>query len=337
MTCAVRRAPSGPGPAGPAPGVLRRHVLGALLLAGAPRAFAQDSAAPLRLLVPPGSPQAPARILAEAAQAGLGSITVLPAPGRGSGSAGAAVAQSRPQDRMLLMGSLATHALQPWLCQPTGYDALADFRPLVLVARVPHVLVVTPAAAQGMRNPFDLLRQLRQHPHSLRYGSSGWGSLGHIAGELFQEGTGLRIAHLPFQGAQPAMAALLSGAVDMAFDTLPAVLPLVRAGRLQALGVTSLQRSPLLPEVASLNEVTGNFNIGNWFGLFAPATLSAEEAGHYARHFATALQSPDTRARLLPLGILPENRVLDDFARFVQSEHRKYGLLLQAHHIQPPA
>jgi len=319
------------------PGMLRRRLLAALLLAAGPlsRAAAQDSSAPLRLLIPPGPLQAPAQVLAEAAQAGLGDITVQPAPGRGSGSAGAVVAQSRPQDRMLLMGSLATHALQPWLCQPTGYDALTDFRPLLLIARVPHVLVVTPAAAQGMRNPFDLLRQLRQHPQSLRYASSGWGSLGHIAGELLQAGTGLRIAHLPFQGEQPAMAALLSGAVDMAFDALPAVLPLIRAGRLQALGVTSLLRSPLLPDVASLNDVTGNFNLGNWFGLFAPATLSAEEAGHYAQHFSAALQLPAARARLMAQGILPENLVLDDFARFVQSEHRKYGLLIQTHRIQP--
>lgn len=318
------------------PGVLRRRLLAALLLAGEPlsRAAAQDSVAPLRLLVPPGPLQAPAQVLAEAAQVGLGDITVLPAPGRGSGSAGAVVAQSRPQDRMLLMGSLATLALQPWLCQPTGYAALTDFRPLLLVARVPHVLVMTPAAAQGMRNPFDLLRHLRQHPQSLRYGSSGRGSLGHIAGVMFQAGTGLDLPHLPFQGAQPAMAALLSGAVDMAFDALPAVLPLIRAGRLQALGVTSLLRSPLLPDVASLNEVTGNFNLGDWFGLFAPATLTAEDADRYAQHFSTALQSPGTRARLHALGILPENLVLDDFARFVQSEHRKYGLLIQTHHIQ---
>lgn len=131
------------------------------------------------------------------------------------------------------------------------------------------------------------------------------------------------------------MAALLSGAVDMAFDALPAVLPLIRAGRLQALGVTSLLRSPLLPDVASLNDVTGNFNLGNWFGLFAPATLSAEEAGHYAQHFSAALQSPAARARLMAQGILPENQVLDDFARFVQSEHQKYGLLIQTYRIQP--
>ncbi len=335
MPSVVHCAPTGPGL--PGPDVLRRRLLGTLLLAGVPlsRAAAQDSAAPLRLLVPPGPLQAPAQVLAEAAQAALGDITVQPAPGRGSSSAGAMVAQSRPQDRMLLMGSLATHALQPWLCKPTGYDALADFRPLLLVARVPHVLVMTPAAAQGMRNPFDLLRHLREHPHSLRYGSSGRGSLGHIAGVMFQAATGLELPHLPFQGAQPAMAALLSGSVDMAFDALPAVLPLIRAGRLQALGVTSLLRSPLLPEVASLNDVTGNFNLGDWFGLFAPATLAAEDASHYAQHFSAALQSPAARARLLALGILPENLLLDDFSRFVQSEHRKYGLLIQTHRIQP--
>lgn len=314
------------------PALLRRRLLGAMLLAAAPQSRAQ--AAPLQLLVPPGPLEQPAQILAEAAQAGLGEITLRPAPGRGGCFAVAQVARSQPQEKMLLMGSLATHALAPWLCESPGYDALADFRPLLLVARVPQVLVMTPAAAQGMRNPFDLLRRLRQQPHSLRYGSSGWGSLGHIAGELFQAGTGLRLAHLPFQGPQPALAALLSGAVDMAFDALPAVLPLIRAGRLQALGVTTLQRSPLLPEVASLNEVTGNFNLSNWFGLFAPATLSADEASRYAQHFSAALQSPRTRERLQALGILTENLLLDDFARFVQSEHRKYGLLIQAHNIQ---
>lgn len=314
------------------PALLRRRLLGAMLLATSPLSRAQSIAAPLQLLVAPGPLEKPTQILAEAAQAELGEITLRPTAGRGSSSAVAQVARSQPQEKMLLMGSLATHALQPWLCEATGYDALADFRPLLLVARVPHVLVMTPAAAQGMRTPFDLLRRLRQQP--LRYGSSGRGSLGHIAGELLQAGTGLSLAHLPFQGPGPAMAALLSGAVDMAFDALPTVLPLIRAGRLQALAVTTLQRSPLLPGVASLNDVTGNFNLSNWFGLFAPATLNADEAGSYAEHFSAALHLPRTHARLQTLGILTENLLLDEFTRFVQSEHRKYGLLIQTHNIQ---
>lgn len=349
---AMSRHARAPAPAGPQPSarLARRSLLAALAalpwLPAAAQAQ-QPSAAQTRdaksdsltLIVPyaAGGPlDRTARPLVEASTAQLGAIQILYVPGDGGAKGSNMVAQATAQDRLLLMGAAATHAVLPWLQPQLGYDPLRDFQPLVLVARMPNVLVMRSDLARQwrIRTPLDLQRFLAKHRQPLRYASGGPGSSGHLSGEMYQMLTRLPLLHLPFGGTQPALSALLDGSADLLFDSLASSLPHIRAGRLQALAVTTLERAPLLPEVPSLNDTVQGFNMANWFGLFAPASWPAEQAQRHAAAFSQAMRSRPVQDTLSAMGVLPEELQLQEFARFVRSEHSKYGLLVQAARIR---
>lgn len=277
-----------------------------------------------------------ARPLVEASSAKLGAIHILYVPGEGGAKGSNMVAQATAQDRLLLMGAAATHAVLPWLQPQLGYDPLRDFQPLVLVARMPNVLVMRSDLARQwrIRTALDLQRFLAKHRQPLRYASGGPGSSGHLSGEMYQMLTRLPLLHLPFGGTQPALSALLDGSADLLFDSLASSLPHIRAGRLQPLAVTTLERVPLLPEVPSLNDTVPGFNLANWFGLFAPAGWPADLAQRHAAVFSKAMRSSPVQETLTAMGVLPEDLQLQEFARFVRSEHSKYGLLVQAARIR---
>ncbi|MDR0224981.1 MAG: tripartite tricarboxylate transporter substrate binding protein [Burkholderiaceae bacterium] len=277
-----------------------------------------------------------ARPLAEASAPQLGPIHILNVPGDGGAKGSTMVAQATARDRVLLMGAAATHAVLPWLQPQLGYDPLRDFQPLVLVARMPNVLVMRSDLARQwrIRTPVDLQRFLARSRQPLRYATGGPGTSGHLSGEMYQMLTRLPLLHLPFGGAQPALSALLDGSADLMFDSIALTLPHIRSGRLLPIGVTTLERVPLLPEVPSLNDTVPGFNLANWFGLFAPASWPAEMAQRHAAAFALALQHRPVRDDLASMGVLPDHIQLQEFARFVRSEHSKYGLLVQAARIR---
>ncbi|WP_343739782.1 tripartite tricarboxylate transporter substrate binding protein [Delftia tsuruhatensis] len=346
------RAPAAAGPQ-PSARMARRSLLAALAALPWLPASAQPqppptaSTAPARdaksdaltLIVPyaAGGPlDRTARPLVEASSAKLGAIHILYVPGDGGAKGSNMVAQATAQDRLLLMGAAATHAVLPWLQPQLGYDPLRDFQPLVLVARMPNVLVMRSDLARQwrIRTALDLQRFLAKHRQPLRYASGGPGSSGHLSGEMYQMLTRLPLLHLPFGGTQPALSALLDGSADLLFDSLASSLPHIRAGRLQALAVTTLERVPLLPEVPSLNDTVPGFNLANWFGLFAPAGWPADLAQRHAAVFSKAMRSSPVQETLTAMGVLPEDLQLQEFARFVRSEHSKYGLLVQAARIR---
>lgn len=326
----------------------RRSLLAALatllwLPARAQPSAARDAPAPaappLTLIVPyaaGGALDRTARPLAEASTARLGPIHILNVPGDGGAKGSNMVAQATAQDRVLLMGAAATHAVLPWLQPQLGYDPLRDFQPLVLVARMPNVLVMRSDLARQwrIRTPIDLQRFLARHRQPVRYASGGAGSSSHLSGEMYQMLTRLPLQHLPFGGTQPALSALLDGSAELLFDSLPSSLPHIRAGRLQAIAVTTLERAPLLAEVPPLNDTVHGFNLANWFGLFAPASWPAAMAQRHATAFSQALRRGPVQETLAAMGVLPENLQLEEFARFLRSEHSKYGLLVQAARIR---
>ncbi len=320
--------------------MLRRcSLIAAMLLSLATVAQAQNPAAPLTIVVPypAGGPlDTSARIVAEGASAQLGPIVVENKPGAGGGTGADLVAKSPPAANRVLMGAVATHAVNPWLYKAFAYDPLKDFKPLHLVARTPNVLVMNAEQARALNiaTTSDLVQYLKKHPDQLRYGSGGNGSIGHISAEMFKSLTNTRMAHQPFQGSSPALKALQAGDVALVFDNLASSLPLIQAGKLKALGVTSLGRDEALPNVPSINDAVQGFNVVTWFGLFAPATLPDAEARRYATAFSAAMQSPAGREKFKKMGIAPEDMVLDDFARFVRSEHSKYGFLIKAAKIK---
>ncbi len=308
----------------------------ALALPG--RALAQGK--PLRFIVPypPGGPlDIVARALADKVRESLGVVVVENRAGAG-GNIGADVAARAPADgTTIVMGAVATHAINPWLYAKLPYDPIRDFTPITGVARVPNVLVMSPDVARrlGVASVADLVAYAKRNPGKLNYGSGGIGSAGHLAGEMFKTQAGVYMVHIPYPGGNPAQLALLAGQVDLNFDNLATASANIKAGKLKALAVTTATRSSAMPEVPTIAEAgaklgLAHFDIDTWFGIFAPAHMAAETTARLNKAFVDALASPELRARLASLYAEPMAMTPERFAAFVRSELAKYEALVKA-------
>lgn len=311
----------------------------ALCLAGLSALAHAQTTKPLTIVVPypAGGPlDTSARILADGARSKLGTIVVENKPGAGGNIGANQVAKSSQESNQLLMGAVATHAANPWLMPNFPYNPIKDFKPIVLVASVPNILVMNAEQAKklNIRTTADLIAYAKKNVGRLNYGSGGNGSIGHIAGEMFKSLTNTRIVHIPYQGAAPAQLGLLLAQVDFMFDNLASALPQIRAGKLVALGVTTLFRSEAVPEVPSVNDAVAGFNVSTWFGIFAPANASDENVRKYAVAFSEVLAAPESKEKFNKMGITPPRLQLAEFDRFVQAEHRKYGALIKSAKIK---
>ncbi len=323
--------------------LIRRHVLlqASALAAGLVHVpvFAQ-SRAPVRLVVPypPGGPlDIAARALAQAVKDSLGTVVVDNKPGAGGNLGADAVAKSAPDGHTLVMGAVATHAINPWLYARLPYDPQRDFTPITLVAQVPNVLVMNAerAAQLNIASLADLVAYARRNPGKLNYGSGGNGSAGHLAGEMFKAQAGLFVVHIPFAGAPPAQLALLSGQVDYNFDNLAAASANIRSGKLKALAVTTAKRASAMPEVPTVAEAGAalglkSFDIGTWFGLFGPAGLPAETTATLNKAFVDALGTAEVKSHLATLMAEPSPTTPPQLAAFVKAELAKYEKLVKA-------
>jgi tripartite-type tricarboxylate transporter receptor subunit TctC len=323
------------------PLLTRRHalaVMGAGSVALAMPARAQGRG-PIRLVVPyaPGGPlDTVARALADKLKDTLGPVIVDNKPGAGGNLGADLVAKAAPDGQTLVMGAVATHAINPWLYARLPYDPLRDFTPITGVAQVPNVLVMNPqtAARIGVRDLPELLAYARRNPGKLNYGSGGIGSAGHLAGEMFKSQAKVFMVHIPYAGGNPAQLALLSGEVDLNFDNLATASANIKAGKLQALAVTTARRAATLPDVPTVAESGGaalaGFNINTWFGIFGPARLSAELTQRLNLAFVDALNSPELRTRLALLQAEAIAGSPAQFAEFVRQEHAKYESVVKA-------
>ena len=294
----------------------------------------------IRLVVPypPGGPlDIAARALADKVKDSLGVVVVENRPGAGGNVGADAVAKAAPDGTTIVMGAVATHAINPWLYSKMPYNALADFTPITLVAQVPNVLVMNAETAQrlGIASVADLVAYAKKNPGRLNYGSGGNGSAGHLAGEMFKTQAGLFMVHIPYAGGPPAQLGLVSGQVDLNFDNLAAASANIKSGRLRALAVTTAKRSSAMPEVPTMAESgralgLADFDIHTWFGLFGPARLPAEVTARLNRAFVDALNSADIKTRLATLMAEPAPTTPEAFAQFVRSEHAKYESVVKA-------
>ena len=295
---------------------------------------------PLRLIVPypPGGPlDIVARALAERVKDSLGVVIVDNKPGAGGNLGADMAAKAAPDGNTIVMGAVATHAINPWLFAKMPYDAIRDFTPITGVARVPNVLVMTPenATRLGIGSVADLVAYAKKNPGKLNYGSGGNGSAGHLAGEMFKSQAGVFMVHIPYGGGSPAQLALLAGQVDLNFDNLAAASANIKAGKLKALAMTTAARSSAMPEVTTIAEAgaklgLAKFDIDTWFGLFGPARLSAETTARLHAAFVDALASPELKARLASLYAEPIAMAPAAFAAFVAAELAKYERVVKA-------
>ncbi|MES2633224.1 MAG: tripartite tricarboxylate transporter substrate binding protein [Pseudomonadota bacterium] len=309
----------------------RRPLLAAGLAAAATLAspFAMAQARPIRLVVPyaPGGPiDVTARLLAERVKDSLGPVIIDNKPG-GGGNIGADIVAKAPPDGLTIgIAAVATHAINPWLFAKMPYDASKDFTPITQMVRVPNVLVMNAETAARLKinTLADLVSYARRNPAKLNYGSGGNGSAGHLAGEMFKQGAGIFVVHIPYNGGNPAQLALLSGQVDFNIDNLATAAPNIRAGKLKALAVTTAQRSPALPDVPPIADTIKGFAIDTWWGLVAPAGTPRDVVARLNSAFVAALQTPEAKTRFASLMAEPVTNSPEEFAGFMKSELAKY-------------
>ena len=306
----------------------RTLFIAGLALAAASSAFAQASK-PIRLIVPyaPGGPlDVTARALAERVEGKLGTIIVENKPGAGGNIGSDYVAKAAPDGQVIGLAAVATHAINPWLFSKMPFDAAKDFAPITQMVRVPNVLVMNAdtAARLKINTLADLIAYARKNPGKLNYGSGGNGSAGHLAGEMFKQGAGVFAVHIPYNGANPAQLALVSGQVDFNIDNLASAAANIKAGKLKALAVTTAKRSPMLPGVPAMAETLKGFEVDTWWGLAAPAGTPKDVIDKLNTAFTAALKSPETQQRFAMLMAEPVPTTPEQFGQLMQRERARY-------------
>jgi tripartite-type tricarboxylate transporter receptor subunit TctC len=318
--------------------VARRGFLLAALAAAAgllPAAsFAQAwPSKPLHLIVPyaPGGPvDLSARLLAPKLQEALGQpVVVENRPGAGGNIGAELVARSAPDGYTLVMGAIATHAINPALYPKLGYDPVRDFRHVALLVQVPNVLVVSNDVPA--RSVSQLVELLKKNPGKLDFASGSTGSTGHLAGELFKQMTGTYMVHIPYKGSSPAVTDLLAGRVQLMFDNLASALPNIKAGKVRALAVTTAKRSQFIPQLPTLAESgLPGFDLTTWWGVMAPAGTPDAVVERLAGEINRAMELPDIKERFAAMGSeAPSVRSPREFTSFVEKELQIYSQLVK--------
>ncbi len=277
----------------------------------------------------PGGPvDLSARLIGGKLQQSLGQpVVVENKPGAGGNIGADYVAKSAPDGYTLVMGAIATHAINPALYKALPYDPVRDFRHIALLVQVPNVLVVNDQLpARSVR---ELIALAKRQPGKLNFGSGATGSTGHLAGELFKQMTGTDMVHVPYKGSAPAVADLLAGRVALMFDNLASALPNIQAGKVRALALTTLRRSSFLPDLPTLDESgLKGFDMTTWWGLMAPAKTPQSVVDRVAAECARALPELSERWRAMGSEV-PSIRTPAEFAAFVERERRLYADLVK--------
>ena len=292
---------------------------------------------PVRIVVPfapGGTTDLLARALAPELSRAFGQQFIVDNRAGAGGNIGAeAVAKAPADGYTLLMGTVGTHGINRALYEKMPYDPIKDFAPVTLVASVPNVMVMNTEKARslGINNVADFIRVAKAQPGKLNMASSGNGTSIHLAGELFKSMSGTYMVHFPYRGSGPALLDLLAGNMDVMFDNLPSSMPQIKAGKLKALAVTSTQRSAALPDIPTMEQAARlrGFDASSWFGLLAPAGTSPDIVNRIQQEVAKSLNSPAVKEKLLAQGAIPSGNTPAEFARHIDSEHRKWAQVVK--------
>lgn len=311
----------------------------ALLACAVATAFALPAVAqaaypdrPVRIIVgfsAGGSTDVVARIIAKQLTEQLGqSFVIENRPGAGSNIAAEQVVRADP-DGYTLYFMAVTNAINQSLYKNLNFDVIRDFTPIGMGAQVPNVLVVNPGVpAKSVK---ELVDYAKANPGKMAFASSGSGTSIHMAGELFKLQAGVDVLHVPYKGSAPALTDLIGGQVQFDFDNMPSAWPHVQSGKLRALAVTTLERSPTAPDLPTMAE-SGfpDFNVSSWFGLTAPAKTPPEVVKILNAAMVKAQDSPDVQNTFKQLGAIGSKMTQPEFAAFVKSEVEKWAPVVKA-------
>jgi tripartite-type tricarboxylate transporter receptor subunit TctC len=296
--------------------------------------FAADyPSRPIRFVVPyppSGAADIVARALAPRMSEILGQPVVVENRSGASGTIAAdAAAKAAPDGYTLLMGHSNSNAIAPFVLPKVPYDAATDFTPITYVGYVPNVLVTHPSVpATSVK---ELIEIAKRKPGGFTFASSGIGSTQHVAGELFERIAGIFLVHIPYRGSGQAVQDLLAGNVNMNFDTMPPVLPHIRAGTLRALAISTPQRLPQLPDVPTFAEAgIKGFDVTNWYSVMGPKGLPKEIVAKLNDAVLQAMNDAKVRPTLEAQGVqFGTFRTPEEFGRFVSDELAKYRKLIK--------
>jgi len=288
--------------------IQRRHALTALLAGAIFGTTALPAAAqewprekPISWVVPftpGGSTDVVGRAIAQKLAERLGqNVVVENKPGAGGGIGAAYVAKAAPDGYTLFGGTISTHAINASLYPNLPYDPVKDFEPVSLIAFLPNVLLVDPNL--GVNSVAELIDLLKRDPKKRTFASSGVGTSTHLGGELFASMIGVPLTHVPYKGSPPAIIDVSSGVVTFMFDQMTAALPLLEAGKLKLLAVTTKDRIALAPDTPTIQEAgVANFQMASWQAVYAPKGTPKPILDRLAREIAAIVQEPDVQTRL---------------------------------------
>jgi len=283
---------------------------------------------PIKLVVPypaGGAADVMARGLALKMSTELGQPIVIDNRGGASGTtASELVAKSSPDGYTLLFGAMQTHAINPALYDKLRYDPIKDFSPISLTHINPRVLVVS--SALQINSVAELISLAKKKPDSISFGSAGNGSSSHLAGVLFANLTDTELMHVPYKGSAPLVTDLLSGRVNISFDSYTVYAGHIKSGKVKALAVTSKDRMQVLPDVPTLNESgLKGYEILNWLGLLAPAGTPDAVIKSLNRVAVQSMRSADLRQQLLELGVEPAFSTPAQFSDLIKADGVKWA------------
>jgi len=282
---------------------------------------------------PGGSTDLIARTLAPKLQEKLGGTFIVDNKAGATGTIGAGVvARAAPDGHTLFVSSLGPFVIAPHLLAKVPYDALKDFDYITVAVQAPNVLVVP--ASSSHKNMVDVIAYQKANPGKMTFASSGNGSSDHLTAELFWLQTGTTGIHVPYKGGGPVMTDLLGGQVDASFMNINTAMPQIKAGKLKALAITSAQRSPLLPNVPTLEEIgVKEANVYSWQAIAAPRGLNAEIKAKLHAAIVAALNDPQVKSKLLDLGFEIVANTPEQFTAYQAAEFARWKNLIQARKI----
>ncbi len=288
---------------------------------------------PIRIIVPfsaGGSGDAIMRLVGQKLTEAWGQPSVIDNRAGASGAIGLLMAaKAAPDGYTLVHGTASTHSINPILQKDLPYDAVRDFAPVAILMATPNIFVAHPGVPAS--NLKELIQLAKSKPGQISYASNGSGTSSHMAGELLNLEAGIKLVHIPYKGAGPAIIDVLGGHVQLLIGAVATSLPHVASGKLKALAVSSLQRSGAAPTVPTVAESgLPGFEVAQWFAIYAPAKTPKEIVGKLNAEINRALNQQNVKSEFTRQGFDVDNRTPEQFAAYMKEETAKWTKLIKA-------